>query len=264
MDLTTYPDITYGAGIGDLHDLEAQRARIKWEVAIGYRIFASNRWGQMGDGHITARDPILTDHFWVLGYGIAFHQATIHNLVLVGPDGSIVDGPTAGGVNHAGYHIHFPIYDTLDDVGGAAHTHTAWGTPFSAEVRPMEPISQESTAFVFDQALYEGTDLEVDSTDGGYRIAKSMIGHGLDGGPARLCILRNHGLLTAGPGPAAAVGFFVMAERVAEVHMKARLAQPIPIDDARQVAAGMSNPELGWRVFQWLARDLVPDPSVVL
>ncbi len=264
MDLTTYPDITYGAQNTEVVDPELQRARIKWEIAIGYRIFAAHRWGQLGDGHITGRDPILTDHFWVLGYGIAFHQATVHNLALVSPTGQIVEGPTNGGVNHAGFHIHFPIYDTLADVGGAAHTHTAWGTPFSAEVRPFEPISQESTTFVFDQTIYEGTDLEVDSTDGGYRIAKSMIGKGMNGDPARLCILRNHGLLTAGASPAAAVGFFVMAERVAEVHMKARLAQPIPTADARAVAHGMARPSTGWTSFQWLARDIVPDPSVVL
>ena len=264
LDLTTYPDISYGSGLNAELDPEERRRLLKWEIALGYRIFASQRWGQMGDGHITARDPILTDHFWVLGYGIAFHQATIHNLALVAPDGRIVEGPTAGGVNHAGYHIHFPIYDSLPEVGGAAHTHTQWGTPFSAEVRPMEPISQESTTFVFDQALYEGTDLEVDTTDGGYRIAKSMVGKGMHGGAARLCILRNHGLLTAGSGPGAAVGFFVMAERVAEVHMKAREAKPIPMDDARHVAGGMSNDELGWRVFQWLSRDIVPDPTVVL
>ena len=263
LDLTTYPDISYGSGLNAELDPEERRRLLKWEIALGYRIFASQRWGQMGDGHITARDPILTDHFWVLGYGIAFHQATIHNLALVAPDGRIVEGPTAGGVNHAGYHIHFPIYDSLPEVGGAAHTHTQWGTPFSAEVRPMEPISQESTTFVFDQALYEGTDLEVDTTDGGYRIAKSMVGKGMHGGAARLCILRNHGLLTAGSGPGAAVGFFVMAERVAEVHMKARDAKPISAESARIAREDLTQHGGGRVQFHWLCKRHVPDQSVV-
>lgn len=229
----------------------------KYEVAIGYRIFAAMRWGQLGDGHITARDPILTDHFWMLAYGVAFHRATIDSLVLVSPDREIVEGPTDGGVNHAGYNIHHPIFDSKPWVNSAAHTHTPHGTPFSAELRLFEPISQESCAFLGDQSIYEGEDLEVHSTDGGYRISEAM-------GANRLCILRNHGLLVGADSPAAAVGWFVTAERVAEVHIKARQARPISHEAALEVAKRVGHPSNGWRAFQWLAREIVPDPSVVL
>ena len=196
-------------------DLEELRLLRKWEVAIGYRIFAGLRWGLLGDGHISARDPILTDHFWVLGYGIPFRDATVDNLTLVGPDGRGVDGAA---INTAGYCIHWPILDTRPELVSAAHTHTGFGTPWSANVEPFRAISQESCAFVFDQSLYEGEDLEVLTTDGGYRIARAM-------GTTKLCILRNHGLLTGGGSPAEAVGWFVMAEQVAEVHVKATAAE---------------------------------------
>ena len=66
---------------------EAERAHRQRMCALGYRIFAAMRWGQLGDGHISARDPILTDHFWLLDWGVPFHQATVDQLVLVGPDG---------------------------------------------------------------------------------------------------------------------------------------------------------------------------------
>ncbi|MFZ8989499.1 MAG: hypothetical protein ACO2ZJ_04070 [Pseudohongiellaceae bacterium] len=33
------------------------RARRKRECALGYRLFAAHRWGDLGDGHISARDP---------------------------------------------------------------------------------------------------------------------------------------------------------------------------------------------------------------
>ena len=33
------------------------RARRKQECALGYRLFAAHRWGDLGDGHISARDP---------------------------------------------------------------------------------------------------------------------------------------------------------------------------------------------------------------
>ena len=96
----------------------------------------------------------------------------------------------------------------------ASHTHTAFGTPWSANVEPFRAISQESCAFVFDQALFDDEEVEVLSTDGGKRIAASL-------GESKLCILRNHGLLTVGRTVEESVGWFVMAERVAEVHVKA-------------------------------------------
>lgn len=255
--LDRYPDITYDALPPTVDDPEDLRLLRKWEVALGYRIFATMRWGQLGDGHVTARDPVLTDHFWVLGYGIPFRDATVDNLTLVGPDGAGVDGPTANGVNFAAHHIHWPILDARPEIVSAAHTHTAFGTPWSANVAPFRAISQESCSLVFDQSLYEGEDLEVISTEGGAAIARAM-------GTTKVCILRNHGLLTAGGSPGEAVGWFVTAERVAEVHVKAPDARPISDEAAKAVEASLGASDMGWRVFQWLARELVPDPSVVL
>ena len=54
-----------------------------------------------------------------------------------------------------------------------------------------------------------------------------------------------------------AVGWFVMAERVAEVHVKAPNGKAIS-DEAAAIAAGpMANELTGWRVFQWLRRSLL-------
>ncbi|MEZ5168421.1 MAG: class II aldolase/adducin family protein [Acidimicrobiales bacterium] len=146
LTLDRYPDLVYAAVPPVVEDLEDLRLLRKWEAALGYRIFAANRWGQLGDGHVSARDPILTDHFWVLGYGIPFARATVHDLTLVGPGGVIVEGPTAGGINTAAYCIHGPILDARSDLVAAAHTHTAYGTPWSANVRPFAAISQEAHA----------------------------------------------------------------------------------------------------------------------
>ncbi len=244
---------------GATRSIEDEREHRKRMCAIGYRIFGSLRWGQLGDGHISARDPELTDHFWLLDYGIPFREATTSRLVLVGPDGVVVDGgPDAsiGAVNTAGYNIHWPVLAARPDAVSAAHTHTGFGTPWSANVRPFEAVSQESTAFVFDQSMFDDEEVEVLSIDGGHRIAAAT-------GSSKLCILRNHGLLTVGSSVEEAVGWFVMAERVAEVHVKAPDARPISDDAAKVAAATMAVPQTGWRSFQWLQRDLVPDTSVV-
>lgn len=255
--LDRYPELDYHPEMPRIDDPDDLRLHRKWEAAIGYRVFSKLRWGQLGDGHISARDPELTDHFWVLAHGVPFRAATVDSLCLVGPDGRVVDGPTAGGVNTAAYTIHWPVLHARPDLMSAAHTHTQFGTPWSATARPFRAISQESCVFVFDQAVYTGEDLEVATLDGGRAIARTM-------GDATLCILRNHGLLTGGRSPGDAVGAFVMAERVAEVHVKVGNPSPISDESAKEVAASLSVGDLGWKVFQWLARDLVPDPTVVL
>ena len=238
--------------------IEAERSHRKRMCALGYRIFGASRWGHLGDGHISARDPELTDHFWLLDWGVPFGEATVDQLVLVGPNGEVkdADGNATGGVNTAGYNIHAPVLAARPDAVSAAHTHTAFGTPWSANVERFRALSQESCAFVFDQALFDDEEVEVLSTDGGKRIAAAL-------GDKKLCILRNHGFLTVGRSVEEAVGWFVMAERVADVHVKAPNGIPISDEAAAIAAESMAPGSTGWRIFQWLRRTLVPDVSVV-
>ena len=92
---------------------EAERAHRKEMCSLGYRILGAQRWGQLGDGHVSARDSILTDHFWLLDWGVPFSAATPEQLVLVGPGGDVVDadGNPTGAVNTAGYNIHAPLLE---------------------------------------------------------------------------------------------------------------------------------------------------------
>ena len=60
---------------------EIRTAR-KREVALGYRLLAAQGWGDLGDGHISARDPERQDCFWMLRYGVSYHEAKISELVL--------------------------------------------------------------------------------------------------------------------------------------------------------------------------------------
>lgn len=240
---------------GSIPDVEAERAHRKRMCALGYRVFGALRWGQTGDGHISARDPELTDHFWLLGHGIPFREATVDALVLVSPEGDVVRG--SGAINVAAHHIHQPILARRPAMVSAAHTHTPYGTPFSAQVRPVEAVSQEACLFVGDQALFDDEEVEVMSTAGGGRIADAM-------GDAQMIILRNHGLLTAGTTVGAAVGGFVLAERVAEVHIKAGTsARPISPEAVSRVRDYYADKDVALGAFNWLVADLVPDPTIV-
>jgi hypothetical protein len=100
-----YPPFEGVEPYGTVRLVADERAHRKRMCALGYRIFGAMRWGMLGDGHISARDPVFTDHFWLLDWGIPFAAATVHQLVLVGPGGEVkdADGNATGAVNTAGY-----------------------------------------------------------------------------------------------------------------------------------------------------------------
>lgn len=235
-------------------DLAVLRAHRKTRLALGYRVFGALRWGHLGDGHISARDPERTDHMWLARFGVPFQEVTVDDLVLVSPDGRIADG--RGSINHAAYYIHGPIHEARPDIISAAHTHTPYGTPFSALVQHLRPITQESCAFYEDHTIFDDEEVDILSTEGGKRIGVAL-------GSAKAIILRNHGLLTVGATIDETVGFFVSMERSAEAHMKAPEGQAISRDAALSTRNAVGAKNAGWIMFQFLIRSYVPDASVV-
>ena len=93
-------------------------------------------------------------------------------------------------------------------------------------MRAIQPITQESCIFFEDHAIFDDEEVQVQSVEGGKRIAVAL-------GRKRAIILRNHGLLTVADRVDESVGSFVLMERVAEAHMKARDAVPISAEAAR-------------------------------
>ena len=67
-------------------------------------------WGKLGygegvSGHITVRDPIKTDHYWMNPFAVHFSSITVSKLVLVGPDGYVAPEGAQLPINTAGFHI---------------------------------------------------------------------------------------------------------------------------------------------------------------
>lgn len=217
----------------------------KREAALGYRLFAALGWGDMGDGHISARDPDRPDCFWLLDVGVPFAEATPEALVLIAPDGALVAG--GRGTNWPGYYIHQPILAQRPDVASAVHTHTPYGTPFAAEARALEPITQEACVFFEDHALFDDEEVQVQDLACGQRIAAAL-------GRNRAVVLRNHGLLTVGASVKEAIAWFVMLERVAQAHLTARAPRPISHNAALYAKADLATAQQGQGAFDHLVR----------
>lgn len=201
---------------------EAERQYRKQRLAVAFRLFARYGFDQGLAGHITARDPELLDHFWVNPLGLHFSRIRVSDLLLVNSQGEIVVGDRP--LNRAAFAIHAALHEARPDVVAAAHTHSTYGKAWSAMGRKLDPLTQDSCAFYQDHALFDDFRGVVLETDEGFRIAEAL-------GDRKAVILKNHGILTAGPSVEAAAWWYISLDNACRAQLLAEAAgTPMPID----------------------------------
>src|ERR671926_251302 len=94
--------------------VEEERLHRKQRLAAAFRLFSRFGFDEGVAGHITARDPELTDHFWVNPFGQNFRHIRVQDLLLVNHEGKVVDG--AGSLNQAAFAIHSSVHAARPDV----------------------------------------------------------------------------------------------------------------------------------------------------
>ncbi|WP_233858176.1 class II aldolase/adducin family protein [Paraburkholderia sp. HD33-4] len=206
--------------------LAQERLHRQQRLAGAFRLFARYGFAQGLAGHITARDPEWTDHFWVNPLGRHFGRIRVSDLLLVNSHGEIVIGD--GPVNQAAFAIHAAIHDARPDVVAAAHTHSLHGKAWSTLGRKLDPLTQDACAFYEDHALFDDFRGVVLDTTEGARIADALGSH-------KAVILKNHGILTAGPSVEAAAWWYIALDNACHAQLLAQAAgtpQPIPHDVA--------------------------------
>jgi ribulose-5-phosphate 4-epimerase/fuculose-1-phosphate aldolase len=102
-----------------------ERLHRKQRLASAFRIFAKFGFSEGVAGHITARDPELTDHFWVNPFGMHFGHIRVSDLVLCNEHGEVVEGNRP--INEAAFAIHSRLHMLRPDVVAAAHAHSIYG-----------------------------------------------------------------------------------------------------------------------------------------
>ncbi|AJE85042.1 MULTISPECIES: class II aldolase/adducin family protein [Streptomyces] len=220
---------------------EDERRYRKERLAGALRLFGRLGYEDGVSGHLTARDPELTDHYWVNPFGMPFAHLTVSDLVLANHDGQVVEGSRH--VNQAAFTVHAEIHRARPEVVAVAHCHSVHGRALAALGEPVDPITQESCAFYEDHALYPDYSGVVVDTEEGRRIAAAL-------GPHKAVVLRNHGLVTVGDSVDAAAWWFLTLERACQVQLAARAAgRPFLIDHARAVA---TREQLGHDLVAWI------------
>jgi ribulose-5-phosphate 4-epimerase/fuculose-1-phosphate aldolase len=238
--------------------VEEERLRRKQRLAVAFRLFGRLGFGEGVAGHITARDPELTDHFWVNPFGQNFRHIRMEDLLLVNHEGKIIEG--AGSLNQAAFAIHSQVHAARPDVVAAAHTHSLYGKAWSSLGRLLDPLTQDSCAFYGDHSLFDDFTGVVLDVEEGKRIAHAL-------GEHKAVILRNHGLLTVGHSVDEAAWWFVTMDRTCQAQLLAEAAgATVKIDpeNATHCAGQVGSHLAGWFSFQplydWIVRE---EPDVL-
>jgi ribulose-5-phosphate 4-epimerase/fuculose-1-phosphate aldolase len=235
-----------------------ERLHRKQRLAAALRIFSKCGFDEGVAGHITARDPELTDHFWVNPFGMHFSMISVSSLILVRHDGKVVEGNAP--VNQAAFAIHSQVHEARPDVVGAAHAHSPYGKTWSTLGRKLDPITQDVCAFYEDHALFDDYTGVVLDTQEGKRIAYAL-------GDQKAVILRNHGLLTVGHSVEEAAWWFVTMDRSCQTQLMAEAAgKPVSIEHemAKLTSTQVGSHLAGWFSFQPMFDRMVKDQPDLL
>ncbi|KAL4796750.1 class II aldolase/adducin N-terminal [Aspergillus venezuelensis] len=196
-------------------NLEDERLYRKQHLAAAFRLFADRGFDEGVAGHISVRDPILTDHFWINPLSAHFSLIKVSDLVLVDEDGNVVEGDEP--VNLPAFAIHSEIHKARPDVNAACHAHSVAGKAFSCFGRELEMITQDSLRFYKSHAVYREFRGVITDNEEGKRIAAAL-------GNGKAAILQNHGLLTVGGSVDEAAFWFISLDKTCQAQLLADAA----------------------------------------
>lgn len=226
--------------------LEEERRHRKERLAATFRIFCRYGFNEGIAGHVTVRDPIDTDTFWVNPFGMSYTRIKVSDLIRVDSQGNVINGNRP--VNTAAFAIHSSIHELRPDTNASAHAHTVYGKAFCSFGKKLAPITQDACYFYEDHALFDAYDGISDVKDEGMSIAQAL-------GQKKAAILRNHGLITVGQTIDECAYWMISLDNACRVQMLADSSgTPKLIADAaaRQVASRLGSPYYGWASFQAL------------
>lgn len=230
---------------------EDERRHRQERLAGAFRLFARHGFDFGLAGHITARDPELTDHFWVNPFGLHFARIRVSDLLLVNSRGEIAYG--RGPLNRAAFAIHAAIHEARPEVVSAAHTHSLYGKAFATLGQRLDPLTQDSCIFYEDLGLFEDFGGVVLETSEGSLIARAL-------GQMKGVILKNHGILTAGPTVEATAWWYIALENACRTQLLAQAAgtpHRISHEQAKLTHAQIGGPDGALHAFDSLWQGLV-------
>ena len=236
---------------------EAERTHALQRLAATCRIFGRRGFSEGLLGHITARDPVCPDLFWVNPVGISMRRIKVSHLVQANHHGDLVRG--SGMVNPVGLLLHSALHRARPEVAAVCHAHALHGSTWSALERLLDPITQDACIFFENQALIVEPRI-VQTPDDAARFAAAF-------GNKRVAIHSGHGIFTTGLSIDEAAWWYVLMNHCCEAQLLAEAAgtpRLWPPESARALASVLGSSTFGWLSFQTLWDEIiVSDPDLV-
>ncbi|QVQ28358.1 class II aldolase/adducin family protein [Achromobacter deleyi] len=193
-------------------DMSAQEWDTRVQLAACYRLVSHFGMSDLIYNHITARIPGTDNQLLINPYGMMYDEITASSLVRIDLAGNILSQPSSYGINAAGYVIHSAVHGARHDVQCVIHTHTRAGMAVSALKCGLLPLTQ--TAMRFARIPYHDYESVAIDLDERARLVRDL-------GTSEAMILRNHGLLAAGPSIAQAFNTLYWLEMACKAQVDA-------------------------------------------
>ncbi|HLI38202.1 MAG TPA: class II aldolase/adducin family protein [Streptosporangiaceae bacterium] len=168
-------------------------------------------------GHPSVRDPDGRG-VWMKSSGWGFEEIDARRIVLVSPRGEVLDGT---GKRHIEYPIHTEIMASRSDAGAVVHTHSDAANAFAALDVPLRPISHAGALFCYpDVPRFTLTGGLISTPGLGKALADAL-------GPARACLMPQHGIVAVGKDIPEAVMTAVLLDKACRTQLAAMAAGPL-------------------------------------
>lgn len=205
--------------IPKFEDKHEEREWLKKHTAGAFRVFARKDFTEGSAGHISVRDPVDPNTFWINPLGKHFGLIKSSDLVHVDEHGNILPDGNQAAINAAGFAIHSALHKARPNINAACHTHSIYGKAYSTFGTKLEMINQDSCAFYNNHSVYEDFGGVAIEAEEGKAIAAAL------GNNNNAAILQNHGLLTVGSTVDEAAHLFTLMERTCQAQLLADAAQ---------------------------------------
>jgi L-ribulose-5-phosphate 4-epimerase len=194
---------------------------LRREVCALHAELPRNRLVAWTAGNLSARVP-GEELMVIKASGIPYAELTPDSIVVCDLQGELVEGslrPSSDAATH-GY-----IYREMPEVGGIAHTHSAYATAWAIRGEPI-PCVMTAIADEFGGEIPVGPFALIGDEEIGRGVVETLTGH-----RSSAVLMRAHGVFTIGPGPLEAIKAAVMCEDAARtVHLARALGDAVPLD----------------------------------
>jgi ribulose-5-phosphate 4-epimerase/fuculose-1-phosphate aldolase len=224
-----------------MSEIDDLRAR----VAQACRVLGTLGLAKGATGHASARIP-GTDRVFIRARGpgeLGVRFTTIEQVVEVGLDGKLARPNDQGLETPLEVFIHTSIYKARPDVYAVVHVHPLPVVLFTITNKPILPLygayDPSSAKLAFKPIPTYPRSILCDTPERGDELAAAM-------GQSNCCMMRGHGISTAGNNVEEAALTAIHLTNLAEVNYQARLLgdpEPIPKDEQEFFMRGDLNPK---------------------